>query len=83
MQTPKGDGLAHFVIDYGPESDLLWVVFLEKDGASWAVPNPEVRMKFNWSMGRRKPEAKANDAPSMAPAEPENASRVHRIFGAS
>ena len=57
MQTPKGDGLAHFIIDYGPESDLLWVIFMQKDGACWAVPNPEVRMKFNWSMGRREPEA--------------------------
>ena len=30
MQTPKGDGLAHFVIDYGPESDLLWVIFMQR-----------------------------------------------------
>ena len=57
LRTPKGDGLAHFVIDYGPETDLLWVVFLEKDGACWSVPNPEVQMKWNWSMGRRKDEA--------------------------
>jgi hypothetical protein len=55
LETPKGPGLAHFVIDYGPESELLWVVFMHADGACWTVPNPEVRMTFNWTMGRRKP----------------------------
>ena len=47
LETPKGSGLAHFVIDYGPESDLIWVVFMNADGACWSVPNPEVRMAFN------------------------------------
>ena len=27
LETSKGPGWAHFVIDYGPESALLWVVF--------------------------------------------------------
>jgi hypothetical protein len=53
LQTPKGPGLAHFVIDYGAETHLLWVVFLDADGACWTVPNPEIRMTSNWSMGRR------------------------------
>jgi hypothetical protein len=56
METPKGGGWAHFVIDYGPETALLWVVFMDTDGACWTVPNPEVRLTFNWTMGRRKPE---------------------------
>jgi hypothetical protein len=53
MTTPHGAGLAHFVMDYGPESHLMWVVFLDVDGACWTVPNPEVRMASNWSLGRR------------------------------
>lgn len=53
LKTPKGDGLAHFVIDYGPESHLMWVVFMDADGACWTVPNPEVRLSPNWTMGRR------------------------------
>jgi hypothetical protein len=57
METSKGPGWAHFVIDYGPESALLWVVFMDSDGACWTVPNFEVRMCFNWTLGRRKPEA--------------------------
>jgi hypothetical protein len=62
MKTPKGDGLAHFVIDYGPEANLMWVVFMDADGACWTVPNPEIRMKANWTMGRR-PSAAAEDSP--------------------
>jgi hypothetical protein len=53
VNTPKGGGWAHFLIDYGPEYDLLWVVFMDFDGACWTVPNPEIRMKENWSLGRR------------------------------
>ncbi len=56
LETSKGPGWAHFVIDYGQESALLWVVFMDSDGACWTVPNHEVRMVFNWTVGRRKPE---------------------------
>jgi hypothetical protein len=75
LETPKGSGWAHFVIDYGSEGSLLWVVFMDEDGACWTVPNAEVRMTWNWSMGRRKPEDlnasdKANGAPSQQPFRP-------------
>ena len=53
METSRGPGLAHFMIDYGPESHLMWVVFMDADGACWTVPNPEVRMQANWSLQRR------------------------------
>ena len=53
METSRGPGLAHFMIDYGPESHLMWVVFTDADGACWTVPNPEVRMQANWSLQRR------------------------------
>lgn len=70
LSTPKGDGLAHFVIDYGPEADLVWVVFMDKDGACWSVPNPDIRMSWNWTLGRRKP--------ANSPAQASEAgSRVH------
>jgi hypothetical protein len=67
LETPKGAGWAHFVIDYGPEAALLWVVFMDADGACWTVPNPEVRMSVNWTMGRR-PQAKPS--PSDEPVVP-------------
>lgn len=55
MDTSKGPGLAHFVIDYGIESHLFWVVFMDADGACWTIPNPEIRMQMNWSLPRRQP----------------------------
>ena len=73
LETPKGSGLAHFVIDYGPEADLIWVVFMDKDGECWSVPNPDVRMSFNWTMGRRRP-ATETLSPPTAPDAP---SKVH------
>ena len=84
LETSKGSGLAHFVIDYGPEADLVWVVFMDKDGACWSVPNPEIRMSFNWTMGRRKPEPEHADvpiAPAAAESEPARAgASVHRVY---
>lgn len=53
MMTPKGPALAHFLIDYGAETHLMWVCFLDDNGQCWTVPNPEVRMAPNWSMQRR------------------------------
>ena len=56
MVTPKGEGWAHFLIDYGPESALFWVVFMDEDGACWTVPNPEVRICKNWTLARQRRE---------------------------
>jgi hypothetical protein len=70
MTTPKGDGWAHFLIDYGPEAALMWVVFMDADGACWTVPNPEVRMYKNWTLGRQRPEdsKKSGDQAAVAAA---------------
>ena len=67
LETPKGAGWAHFVIDYGPESALLWVVFMDTDGACWTVPNAEVRMTCNWTLGRRRPEDQPAEPPMRFP----------------
>jgi hypothetical protein len=64
----KGPCWAHFVIDYRQESALLWVVFMDADGACWTVPNHEVRMVFNSTIGRRKPEAGPERNLSAVPA---------------
>ena len=73
--------MAHFVIDYGPECALLWVVFLDEDGACWAVPNSEVRMHFNWTMGRRKPDdATAQEVRPAAKRMAEGSVSFHPAF---
>jgi hypothetical protein len=52
LRTPKGNGLAHFLIDDGPESDLKWVVFLDNSGECWTYSNPHIRALKNITQGR-------------------------------
>lgn len=53
LQTPKGNALAHFLIDYGQESNLVWVCFQEDTGEIWSWENPEVRAQKNITLGRK------------------------------
>ena len=55
MHTPKGDGIALFMIDYGAEDDILWVVGINETGEIWCVPNYEVRLMENWENASQKP----------------------------
>lgn len=48
----RGKGYAVAVIDYGQEHHLLWVVGMDETREIWTVPNPQVRMRDNWTMGR-------------------------------
>lgn len=43
MNTPKGEGFAHVMLDYGPESDLYWVVLITDTGEIWTYANRYVR----------------------------------------
>jgi hypothetical protein len=52
MITPKGEGLAHFVIDYGVEHNLMFVVFLDENGECWTFDTRNVRMAKNLTLGR-------------------------------
>jgi hypothetical protein len=52
LQTPKGEGLAHFLIDYSIEDNLYWVVFIKDTGECWTFSNPEIRACKNISIGR-------------------------------
>lgn len=51
LTTPKGEAVAHLVIDYGIEHDLMWVCFLDADGSCWTFANPEVRALPNLTYG--------------------------------
>lgn len=48
----KGSGECIAWLDYGPEHDLLWLVFLDSDGTPWLVPNYDIRALRNYSLGR-------------------------------
>lgn len=49
--TVKGPGFAHFLLDYGQEHDLIWVVFLKESGECWCLSNKDVRMEQNFTLG--------------------------------
>ncbi len=51
FETPKGRGVAKFLIDYGPESDLYWVIAGD-NGEMWTVENSKVTILENWTLGR-------------------------------
>jgi len=54
LDTPKGKGWAHLVIDYSQEHDLIWIVFIDDTGECWNFRNPEVRLRPNPTFGRPK-----------------------------
>ena len=51
--TPRGKGLAHVLIDYGMEADLMWVVAQDDDGQVWTWRNQDIRFQPNITVGRR------------------------------
>lgn len=52
LHTPKGEALCHFLIDYGPEHDLMWVCFQSDTAECWTWPNYKIRAMKNITMGR-------------------------------
>ena len=63
VDTPRGPAYAHMVIDYSQEHYVLFVVFLADTGECWVVPNRDVKLQKNLTMGVRV-------APSMTPPDP-------------
>lgn len=52
LSTPKGKGYAWFLIDYGLEHNLMWVVAITDTNEIWTFQNPEVRATNNITAGR-------------------------------
>jgi hypothetical protein len=48
-----GKGIAHAIIDYGIESSLLWVCFLDASKECWPVDNKYIRAQNNITAGRK------------------------------
>jgi hypothetical protein len=46
--------IQQLVIDYSPEYDLLWVVFLDKSGECCDYRNKNIRIANNETFGRTK-----------------------------
>lgn len=54
VTTTKGQGFAHFLIDYSQEHDLVWVVFLKESGECWSLSNKDIRLDANFTLGTQK-----------------------------
>jgi hypothetical protein len=67
----KGKGLAFAVIDYGPEHNLIWVSALDESGEIWCAPNPSVRLRDNWTMGRARRSGKLPISQTSRWSEPD------------
>ena len=52
VETPKGKGQATFMIDYSPEHDFYWVVFLDESRECWTFGNRDIRAQPNITLGR-------------------------------
>jgi hypothetical protein len=52
LETPKGKGFAHFILDYSQEHEMIWVVFIDSTGECWSFRNPEIRLQKNMTFGR-------------------------------
>lgn len=53
--TLKGKGLAQVIIDYGPEHDLMWVVFQDITGECWSWRSADIRANDSFPFERMKP----------------------------
>jgi hypothetical protein len=49
VDTPKGKGWAHFLIDYSQDTSLVWVVFIEETRECWCVTNEDIRSQPTWT----------------------------------
>ncbi|MEO8777537.1 MAG: hypothetical protein ABI389_02590 [Rhodanobacter sp.] len=70
MNTPKGEGFAHILIDYGPESDLYWTVLITETGEIWTYANRYVRASKNITLGRTNPDRPCDSPSARACKEP-------------
>jgi hypothetical protein len=59
VDTPRGPAYAHLVIDYSQEHYVLFVCFLCDTGECWVLPNRDVKLQQNLTMGVRAPKAVA------------------------
>ena len=53
VDTPRGPAYAHMVIDYSQEHYVLFVCFLQESGECWVLPNRDVKLQKNVTMGIR------------------------------
>ena len=52
VETPKGPGVIWLVMDYGHETDTIYIVIINETGEFWQFTNKDIRAKNNITFGR-------------------------------
>lgn len=53
VSTPKGEGIVWLVTDYGHETDTLYTVIINDTGELWQLTHKQIKVKSNFSYGRK------------------------------
>ena len=73
VDTPRGPAYAHVMIDYSQEHYVLFVCFLCDTGDCWVLPNRDVKLQQNITIGVRLPRQEpTRTAETPAPFSPVN-----------
>ena len=56
LYTPRGPGLAFFLIRESIDHDLEWVCAQQGTSQCWTWSNQDIRFQENFTLGRDKPE---------------------------
>lgn len=67
-----GEGYALGWKDYSQDHHMLWICAFSETGEVWEIPNHEIRVQWNYSMERRKPN----------PHNPHKGSNAEEFFNA-
>jgi hypothetical protein len=51
LNTPHGEGIALFIIDYGPQINTTWVIANVKDGLIRHYDSNQITLASNYTMG--------------------------------
>ena len=54
LETPKGKGIAHFLIDYGIENNLIFVCFQNETRECWCWESKDIKIEQNITLNRLK-----------------------------
>jgi hypothetical protein len=50
VETPHGEGIPLFLIDYGPQLNSIWVVSNREDGKIRHYDSNDIKLTVNWTL---------------------------------
>jgi hypothetical protein len=50
VETPHGEGIALFIIDYGHQANTIWIVSLLNDGSLKHYDSNQIKLSINYTL---------------------------------